>query len=313
MSTLLAGSVVARAPHGDADFWRMRQLLVDTVPITPIGFNWDVRWLEGQRFYEAHVDAPQFAQRPIQLWENAAGELAAFVLPESSLGTAYLQVHPDYRYLEEQLVAWAEAHISVRNEDTGRSYLEIPVYEYDALRQQTLARRGYEKSPYWGMIRHMRLGQQPRPTVHVAEGYTLRTTCPEQLADCQQLADLLNAAFGRTFHNPWEYQNFTRRAPSFRPELDLVAVAPDGTFAAYVGIPYDEANRLGIFEPVCTHPDHLRRGLARALMTEGLLRLWKIGAQEAIVGTGDMEAANGLYTSMGFTEAYRFWIWRKEW
>ena len=101
--------------------------------------------------------------------------------------------------------------------------------------------------------------------------------------------------------------------PSFRCELDLVAVAPDGTFAAYVGIPYDEANRLGIFEPVCTHPDHLRRGLARALMTEGLLRLWAMGAQEAIVGTGDMVAANGLYTGMGFTEAYRNWIWRKEW
>ncbi|MFN8464996.1 MAG: GNAT family N-acetyltransferase [Caldilineaceae bacterium] len=313
MSTIVASSIITRTPQGDADFWRMRQLLVDTVPTTPIGFNWDVRWLEGQRFYDAHVDAPQFAQRPIRLWENAAGELAAFVLPESSLGTAYLQVHPDYRYLEEELVAWAEAQLSARNEDTGRSYLEIPVYEYDALRQQTLARRGYEKTPYWGMTRHMRLGQQPRPTVHLAEGYTLRTTCPEELADCRQIADLLNAAFGRTFHNPWEYQNFTRRAPSFRNELDLVAVAPDGTFAAYVGIPYDEANRLGIFEPVCTHPDHLRRRLARTLMTEGLLRLWQIGAQEAIVGTGDMEAANGLYTSMGFTEAYKNWIWRKEW
>ncbi len=313
MSTLLASSIVARAPQGDADFWRMRQLLVDTVPITPIGFNWDVRWLEGQRFYDANVDTPQFAQRPIRLWENAAGELVAFVLPESSLGTAYLQVHPDYRYLEEELVAWAEEHICARNEDAGRSYLEIPVYEYDALRQQTLARRGYEKTPYWGMTRHMRLGQQPRPTVHLAEGYTLRTMRPEELADCQGIADLLNAAFHRTFHNPWEYQNFARRAPSFRRELDLVAVAPDGTFAAYVGIPYDETNRLGIFEPVCTHPDHLRRGLARALMTEGLLRLWEMGAVEAIVGTGDMEAANGLYTSMGFTEAYRNWIWRKEW
>jgi ribosomal protein S18 acetylase RimI-like enzyme len=146
----------------------------------------------------------------------------------------------------------------------------------------------------------------------MAAGYTLRTTRPEELVDCQQIADLLNAAFNRTFHNPWEYHNFARHAPSFRQELDLVAVAPDGTFAAYVGIPYDEANRMGIFEPVCTHPDHLRLGLARALMTEGLLRLWQIGATEAIVATGDMVAANGLYTAMGFTEAYRNYIWRKE-
>lgn len=313
MSTVLTGPIVTCAPQGDVDFWRMRQLLVETVPITPIGFNWDVRWLEGQRFYDANVDTPHFAQRPIQLWENAGDKLVAFVLPESSLGTAFLQVHPDYRYLEEELVAWAEAHLCAQNEETGRPYLEIPVYEYDALRQQTLTRRGYAKTPYWGMTRHMRLGCQPRPSVHMAEGYILRTTRPEDPADCQKIADLLNAAFHRTFHNLWEYQNFAQRAPSFRNELDLVAVAPDGTFAAYVAIPYDETNRLGIFEPVCTHPDHLRRGLARALMTEGLLRLWDMGAAEAIVGTGDMEAANGLYTSMGFTEAYKNWIWRKEW
>ena len=45
-----------------------------------------------------------------------------------------------------------------------------------------------------------------------------------------------NAAFGRTFHNAAEYQNL-RFAPCFRRDLDLVAVAPDGSFAAYIGIP----------------------------------------------------------------------------
>jgi hypothetical protein len=102
-----------------------------------------VRWLEGQRFYEADVDTPRFLQRSIQLWENAAGELVAFVLPESSLGTAYLQVHPDYRYLEDELVAWAEAHLGAKGQDGNPPQLEIPVYEYDALRQQTLTSRGY--------------------------------------------------------------------------------------------------------------------------------------------------------------------------
>ena len=36
----------------DADFWRMRDLLIQTVPITPIGFNWDMRRLDGKRFYD---------------------------------------------------------------------------------------------------------------------------------------------------------------------------------------------------------------------------------------------------------------------
>lgn len=94
------------------------------------------------------------------------------------------------------------------------------------------------------------------------------------------------------------------------PELDLVAVAPDGRFAAYAGVPYDEFNKQGIFEPVCTHPDHRERGLAKALMQEGLHRLKTLGAIDVIVGTGDMLPANRLYDSLGFTEMYKgnYWL-----
>jgi GNAT superfamily N-acetyltransferase len=296
---------------GDADFWRMRRLLADTVPIAPFGFNWDVRWLDGQRFYEADDAKTRLEDLPIQLWETAAGDLAAYALPEGLSDFAHLQVHPDYRYLESQMIAWAEEHLSRVDEESGQRQLQISVFEYDALRQQILTERGYEKMAYGGMLRHMRLGRGPRPEAALAPGYSMRTTAPQDLGDCQKIADLLNAAFNRDFHNPWEYQNFTRHAPCFRGDLDLVAVAPDGSFAAYVGVPYDEDNRMGIFEPVCTHPDHQRKGLGRALMTEGLRRLWDIGAARALVGTGDMVAANGLYTAMGFTEAYRNYVWRK--
>jgi hypothetical protein len=49
-----------------------------------------------------------------------------------------------------------------------------------------------------------------------------------------------------------------------------VAEASDGSFAAHVGLTLDEVNGHGIVEPVCTGPDHQRRGLARALILDGL-------------------------------------------
>lgn len=301
--------LVSRSFQDDGDFWRMRALLVETVPITPVGFNWDVRRLDGQRFYNQDPVANRLLARPVQLWE-AGGELVGYVLSESA-DDAHLQVHPDYRHLEVEMVTWAEQNLSGPSEDRTQRQLHIYVNEYDAHRQRLLAERGWEKLASGGMIRHLRLGKQPIPQPVVAAGYTLRTTDPEQLADCQGIADLLNAAFGRTFHNAREYQNFIRLAPSFRPDLELVAVAPDGTFAAYVGIPYDEANRRGIFEPVCTHPDHRRRGLAKALMLEGLHRLRALNTVDVTVDTGDMIPANALYDSLGFTEAYKGYTWRK--
>jgi ribosomal protein S18 acetylase RimI-like enzyme len=49
------------------------------------------------------------------------------------------------------------------------------------------------------------------------------------------------------------------------------------------------------------HPDPRRMGLAQSLLREGLLRLRSIGALDATVDTGDMEPANRLYDSLGFT------------
>ena len=294
----------------EADFWRMRDLLIDTVPMTPIGFNWDMRRLDGKRFYNEDLDANRLLARPVQLWVTWDGRLAGYVVAEGS-NDAHLQVHPDFRHLEAEMIDWAAAHLGAPLQNGLARELEIYVYEYDALRQQLLGQRGYEKMTYGGMIRHLRIGQQPLAAPDVAPGYTLRTTMPGDLADCQRLADLLNAAFGRTFHNALEYQNFTRLAPCFRPDLDLVMVAPTGDFAAYVGIPYDGANQRGIFEPVCTHPAHQRKGVARALMNEALIRLRTLGAVDATVDTGDMVAANSFYTAMGFTEAYRGYAWRK--
>ena len=125
------------------------------------------------------------------------------------------------------------------------------------------------------------------------------------------MADLLNAAFSRDFHTAAEYHVFVTQSPSFRNDLNLVAEEPDGSFAAHVGITYDGANRRGLYEPVCTHPRHQRRGLARTLMLDGLCRLKALGAADAYVDSGEKVAANCLYDAVGFTEAYRGYLWRK--
>lgn len=127
-----------------------------------------------------------------------------------------------------------------------------------------------------------------------------------------RVAALLNAAFGRSVHTAAEYRVFATRSPSFRHDLNLVAEAPDGSFAAHAGLTLDEANRHGIIEPVCTHPDHRRHGLAQALMLDGLRRLRDLGAATCDVETGDMVPANALYRSLGFTEEYRGHRWRRD-
>lgn len=305
-------TIISRPAEGNDDYWRIYRLLVENVHIAPMGFNWDMRRLEGKRFYDPNPSGDDSWRENVQLWETEQGKLVG-VAHSDGPDLPYLELDPDYRHLEPEMIDWAEANLRGPAKDGAGEQMHFFVYEYDVYRQGLLAARGYEKMPYGGVIRHMRFGKRPLAHPTLAAGYTLRATNPEDPDDCQKIADLLNAAFGRTFHNAAEYQWFTRNAPSFRQYLDLVAVAADGAFASYVGIPYDDLNRRGIFEPVCTHPDHRQRGLGKALMQEGLLRLKKMGAIDVTVETGDMVPANALYNSLGFTEMYKGYYWRRQW
>jgi mycothiol synthase len=295
--------LMARPFQDEEDFWRVRNFLIATYPITPTGFNWEIRRWDGWRFHREQPDiTPEWGER-IHLWETENGRLVGVVHPEGS-GDAFFEIHPDYRQIEEEMIAWAEEHLATSGS------LDISVLDYDTPRQRLLDKRGYQMLPYTFVTRRMRLGNKIFPQPELAHDYHLRMTRNDN-TDYQRLADVLNAGFNRTLHTAAELRNFATLSPSFKHELNLVAEAPDSTFAALVGVTYDEVNRRGIVEPVCTHPEHRRKGLAHALILEGMHRLQMLGATDVYVDTGDAVAANALYDEVGFTEAYKGNIWRK--
>jgi GNAT superfamily N-acetyltransferase len=294
-----------RGFDGDEDFWRVRRFLVDAAPRAAPGVLWDVRRWDGSYF---HADTPGLdaaGAARTRIWEDAAGRVVAAALSEGD-DELHPLTDPGLRCLEPEVLEWAESNAA----RLGAGAVRVLCYDHDAFRRALLERRGYERSDSWAAIRRLRPGACPLPEPEMPEGYLLRTTRDDP-ADRQRIADLLNAAFGRDFHHGAELATFQAGAPSYRRDLDLVAEAPGGGFAAYTAACWDEANRVGIFEPVCTHPDHRRRGLAAALMGEGLRRVRDLGAAAVHVETGDMEPANALYRSLPFTEEHIARVWTK--
>jgi ribosomal protein S18 acetylase RimI-like enzyme len=89
----------------------------------------------------------------------------------------------------------------------------------------------------------------------------------------------------------------------YRTECDIVAEAADGSFASFCTSWLDDENRAGELEPVGTHPDHERRGLARATCLAALWTLREQGADTAVVYARGDDAYPGprsLYRSLGF-------------
>jgi ribosomal protein S18 acetylase RimI-like enzyme len=116
-------------------------------------------------------------------------------------------------------------------------------------------------------------------------------------------ADAARLAFASTLEPEVHRARYLRfmRSPAYDIEHDLVAVAPDGTIASFAIHWPDEELSLAQFEPVGTHPDYQRQGLAGAVLQESLARLAAAGIERARVMTGSAnERAVSTYLAAGF-------------
>jgi GNAT superfamily N-acetyltransferase len=85
-----------------------------------------------------------------------------------------------------------------------------------------------------------------------------------------------------------------------------VVIAPDGEVAAFAIVWPDDDLGSGPFEPLGTHPAHVRKGLGRAVVTAGLHRLRELGMRTARVATKEpLTAAVTLYLACGFQQVDR--------
>jgi len=252
-------------------------------------------------------------EETVFIWETPEGQMAAVLNPENT-GVVFLQVHPAFRTpgLEEEMIAVAEQNLT-RPQPSGERKLWVFANERDDVRQGILLRRGFT-------LRDIQENQNrqsllaPIPAAPLAEGYVVRP-----LGDVDELPARSWVSW-KAFHpdapderyEGWEWYHNIQRCPLYRRDLDIVAVASTGEFAAFCTVWFDDVTRTGSFEPVGVHPDHQRRGLGRTVMYEGLRRLKKLGATLACVGS---EAPNAFafYTSIGFESRDVARPWAKEW
>jgi len=211
-----------------------------------------------------------------------------------------------YRHLEEEMWAWAEEHhAAAKPEDATIWRLETNVYDYDSQRADLLSQRGWQNLGHH-MNRHRCSLEHDAPPVKPPAGYTLRTVNENEM---EAWATVIGAAFDSSLRTA-ERCRVWLRTPT--RHLDLVAVAPDGTFASFCIAWFEEENRIGALEPVGTHPAHRQRGLGKAVVSEGLRWLRALGATMVYVGTSLRAAPNRLYESVGFTDVDAEFGWRKD-
>jgi predicted N-acetyltransferase YhbS len=153
---------------------------------------------------------------------------------------------------------------------------------------------------------------QPIPENPVYNGYTFLGDDRAARPQLGFMAGFHSDEPDEKYQNDWTWYQNIQAAPLYRRDLDLVAIAPGGELAAFTTIWYDDVSRCGFFEPVATVPEHRRRGLASSLLSEGMRRLKKMGADSTMVG-GEAPNANALYQSVFGSDHDLAQAWEKRW
>jgi len=306
-----------RPYQSEDDFWRMRAFLREVFVLN--GFqerSWHVARLEYARWHTCLNCHNLTLDEVAHLWE-ADGELVAIAMPDGGPGEAHFLIHPAYetRTLQEEMLMIVEDKLSTHDQD-GQRKLVVWAMADDPLRDELLVKHGYERGK-WVETQHRRDLSLPISTVTIPAGYTLRA-----LGDGLELLERCYAS-GLGFHkgdikiavenrdDPTWYRNI-QTAPLYRRDLDLVALAPDGSIASFCTIWFDDVTRSAYYEPVATVPAHQRRGLSRALLTEGLHRLKRMGCLWAFVA-GFEPGPNRLYETTVGPEYGHYQSWEKTW
>jgi len=292
---------ITSRPYADeTDYERMRALLRTIVVLQGVPTYCTVGDLDWGRFTDEDPDAVHTAQ----LWLDG-DHVVAIAWPDGT--QVDLMTHPECRALENEMLQWAEqGYIGGTEADKPFAAWGL---EHAHARTTILRQRGYTRSDKHFVWRARSLdGDLPVPML--PDGFTLRHV--EGEADVEQRVEVHLAAFAPSRMTAAKHRA-VMRAPTYCSDLDLIVTAPDERFAAFCIVWFDEANGLGVFEPVGCHPDFQRRGLAKAVMTEGLRRLHGLGATTACVLNWHNEVAPAkLYDGLGFRERDRKYQWQKQ-
>jgi GNAT superfamily N-acetyltransferase len=269
--------------------------------------NRDGNWL--QPIWEYAYTHPGFDDESvgrIGIFEDL-GRIVGVVLYELRLGEAFFQVHPEYEHLKPGMLAYAEEHLTGEDEE-GKRYLKAFVNDFDADFEDVVRSRGYEKSSREHRPMSQFVIPDSFPPISVPEGFGLRSLADDN--DLAKVDRVLWRGFDHAGEPPKESIEDRRKmqsGPHYRKDLAIVAVAPNGEFAAFAGLWLDSLNRIGYVEPVATDPDYRRLGLGKAAVLEGIRRCGGLGATVTYVGS-DLP----FYLNMGFKKLFTTEAWEKE-
>lgn len=281
------------------DFTKAHSFLTDIYSLDTLN-----SYLLPQFFEYAHTHPAfnhQLAHR-FGLWEDD-GKLVGIACYEMDVGESFLATTSRHQFLLPEMLAYAEKELSAVKGSTKSLYVWVTDKEVDKI--TLLSKNGYKKvcsEPVRVFDYNM-----PFNDIKIPQGYTIISLEDEN--DYKKIHECLWKGFdhGDNPDDDIDGRMLMQSGPNFRKDLTTVIKAPNGDYACFAGMWFDEKNKYAYLEPLATVPQYRRMGLAAIALIEGMKKTKALGAAYCFGGAPD------FYTGMGFETICNRQAWKKEW
>ena len=255
----------------------------------------------GDLNWAAYMHTQMNPARDTRLWWDGAALAAWATCNKYGLTFALSYAQRENLDLLRRILAWAKAHVQALSPDGGPpTEFSTGCFASHLPHAHMLAELGFTPSEEGALFVNARALAVPIPDLVLPAGVVIRP--PEGEDELDRRAQLHATVWHPSKVTPAGYR-ITRRAPGYDATLDMVAVLPDGNLGAYCICWPEQATGTCEFEPVGTHPDHRRQGLASAVMYAAMRRARALGLHTALVYCKAENLA--FYQSLGFTPVDR--------
>ena len=225
-----------------------------------------------------------------------------------------------YRDIWVKAIEWYIDHSKRTRQRPGEAVtLRICPRDVDKELMELVASCAFERVRY--SLRMARSLREPIPEPQLPGGFVIRHV--EGGADREKWVTMRLDMFGK--ENTEENRQGVMRDchawvqyEGYIPELDLVVVAPDGSFVAFCGSSIDRrenegtGRREGWTDAVITRQPYRRRGLGQALMLDVLRRMKDRNIDRALLATGSENMPmQRLARSIGYHTIHRVFVYEK--
>ncbi len=292
--------------HWDRDFDSVRRFLGELYHIQKAYTNWLPTTLENVKFGPGGTEYLDEEDEYLKIWEHEHRIVAlSYTKPA---GSCNLSIHPEYIAYASEIVLWMQERVTeLKNKDSVK--MTFVVDDFDDELISILTALGFEKDEIEGDNQILPLNA-PIPEYSLPDGYTVRNAIVS--VDFEKYREVQVAVFPHIVSMSKKLLETYSTASFYREDLDIVAVAPEGEFAAFCTARIDPVSRITELEPVGTHPDHRKLGLGKAVILESFKRVEKYKPTAIVIlGAAPSEGARRLYKSVGFVKNGEAHYWAK--